>query len=73
MGCGVAKNEIEAVRFYKLATEQGQVDAQFSLGVCYADGTGVTKDEQEVVSLYKLAADQEHKPATEKLFQITQK
>jgi hypothetical protein len=32
--------------------------AQFSLGVCYADGTGVDQDRVEAVRLYRLAANQ---------------
>ena len=30
---------------FRLAAEQGDVDAQFSLGVMYADGSGVQQDE----------------------------
>ena len=59
-GTGVAKDEREAVRLYRLAADQGDAHAQFNLGRCYANGTGVAKDERESVRLYRLAADQGH-------------
>ena len=38
--------------------EQGDVDAQFTLGVMYAIGQGVLQDDAEAVRWYRLAADQ---------------
>ena len=38
--------------------EQGDADAQFNLGVMYANGEGVLKDEAEAVRWYRLSADQ---------------
>ncbi len=35
---------MEAVRWYRLAAEQGYVSAQTNLGVMYATGEGVTQD-----------------------------
>ena len=52
------KNETEAVRYYKLSADQGNVDAQFNLAVCYATGSGVDKNETEALKYYQLAADQ---------------
>src|SRR4029453_4247327 len=46
---GVAKDEAEAVKWFRKAAEQNVADAQFSLGVCYANGRGVTKDDAESV------------------------
>ncbi len=43
--------------FKKLA-EQGDADAQFDLGVMYADGQGVPKDEQQAGAWYRKAAEQ---------------
>ena len=34
-GNGVVKDEVEAVRYYKMAADQGHVDAQFMLGEEY--------------------------------------
>ena len=43
-GDGVDKNMTEAVRYYRLAADQGYADAQYKLGVCYFSGDGVKKD-----------------------------
>ena len=56
-GRGVAKDEREAARLYKLAADQGNAYAQGNLGRMYEDGRGVAKDEWEAARLYKLAAD----------------
>ena len=41
-----------------LAADQGFAEAQFKLGIMYAEGRGVLKDEAEAVRWYRLAADQ---------------
>ena len=38
--------------------EQGDADAQYNLGVMYANGEGVPQDDAEAVRWYRLAADQ---------------
>ena len=43
-GKGVSKNYKEAVRLYRIAAKKGYVDAQYYLGLMYADGTGVEQD-----------------------------
>src|SRR6266403_2267567 len=55
---GVAKDEAEAVKWFRKAAEQNVADAQFSLGVCYANGRGVTKDDAEGVKWFRKAAEQ---------------
>lgn len=55
---GVAEDQREAARLYKVAADLGHARGQYSLAVCYAGGEGVAKDEREAVRLYKLAADQ---------------
>jgi TPR repeat protein len=57
-GSGVAQDEAEAVRLFRLAADQGNANAQCNLGMCYEDGSCVAKDEAEAVRLYRLAADQ---------------
>ena len=42
----------------RLAADQGDTDAQFYLGLMYADGRGVPQDHGEAVRWYRLAADQ---------------
>jgi TPR repeat protein len=55
---GVAKDEAEAVKWFRKAAEQNVADAQFSLGVCYANDRGVTKDDAEAVKWFRKAAEQ---------------
>ena len=43
-GVGVLKDDAEAARWYRMATEQGHASAQFSLGLRYSSGRGVLKD-----------------------------
>ena len=57
-GYGVAKDEREAVKWYRKAAEQGQARAQCNLGRMYANGRGVPKDDYEAVKWYRKAADQ---------------
>ena len=55
---GVAKDQAEAVKWYRKAAEQNLARAQYNLGVCYADGEGVAKDQVEAVKWYRKAAEQ---------------
>ena len=50
-----------------MAAEQGNSDAQFNLGLIYANGRGVPKDDAEVVKWYRLAAEQGHADAQNSL------
>ena len=56
LGQGVAKDEVEAVKWYRKAAEQGIAMAQINLGVRYANGTGVAKDQVEAYAWFNLAA-----------------
>jgi TPR repeat protein len=57
-GQEVAKNLVEAVKWYRLAAEQGYGPAQANLGYCYDTGSGVEIDHVEAVKWYQLAAVQ---------------
>jgi TPR repeat protein len=57
---GVAKDPVEAVKWYHKAAEQGLAGAQFSLGLCFMNGDGVAKDPVEAVKWYHMAAEQGH-------------
>jgi len=59
-GDGVAKDKVEAVKWYRKAAEQNFAMAQFSLGFCYANGVGGVKDKVEAVKWYRKAANQNH-------------
>ena len=48
----------EAVRWYRLAAEQGLASAQHNLGFMYANGTGVPQDDAEAARWVRLAAEQ---------------
>ncbi len=55
-GQGVAKDEVEAVKWYRKAADQGNARAQYTLGMCYRDGEGVAKDEVEAYALLNISA-----------------
>ena len=57
MGQGVPQDSVEAVRWWRLAAEQGQVDAQFLIGSMYY---GVPQDYPEAARWFHLAAAQGH-------------
>ena len=57
-GYGVAKDYVEAVKWYHKAAEQGYASAQSNLGFMYRNGYGVTKDDVEAVKWYRKAAEQ---------------
>src|SRR3990167_6308014 len=57
-GCGITQNDVEAVRFYGLAADQGHANAQNNLAWMYQEGLCVTQNDVEAVRFYGLAADQ---------------
>ena len=59
--CG-SKSFAQASKYYK-AANQGDVTAQYNLGVCYHNGNGVAKDYAKAVYWYSKAANQGHASA----------
>jgi hypothetical protein len=57
-GDGVPKNDAEAVRWFRLAAEQGYAIAQNNLGRMYRNGDGVPENDAEAVKWFRLAAEQ---------------
>src|SRR5664279_3654918 len=55
---GVVKDEVQAVNWFRNATEQNYAPAQYNLGGCYDRGEGVAKDYVEAVEWYRKAAEQ---------------
>ncbi|MBI0415490.1 MAG: sel1 repeat family protein [Nitrosospira sp.] len=51
------KNYQEAMKWFHLASLQGDADAQVWLGVMYDQGQGVIQDYQEAIKWYRLAAE----------------
>jgi TPR repeat protein len=54
----VAKDPVEAVKWYRKAAEQNYADAQLNLGRCYVQGEGVAEDLVEAYKWLLLAARQ---------------
>ena len=57
-GEGVAKDYVQAAKWYRKAAGQDYALAQLGLGFCYATGQGVTKDAVEAAKWYRRAAEQ---------------
>lgn len=57
-GRGVIENDVEAVKWYRFAADQGFEFAQCDLGVMYLNGSGVIQSPVEAVKWYSLAASQ---------------
>ena len=56
-GNGVARDEAEAIRWYRLAAAAGEGRAYLMLGNAYRDGKGVAKDEVESYVCYVFSGD----------------
>ena len=52
----VDKDEVQAVRWLRMAAEQGDHSSQRALGECYLSGTGVKRDEVEAYAWLRQAA-----------------
>jgi uncharacterized protein len=62
-GRGVAKNDAEAAKWFRIGADQGYAPAENNLGFMYAEGRGVKKDPVQAVIWFKKAADQNYAPA----------
>jgi TPR repeat protein len=56
-GRGVAKDEVEAVRWFRNAADVGDPGGMAILGYAYENGKGVLKDQAQGVLWYRKAAD----------------
>jgi hypothetical protein len=56
-GDGVPQDEIEAVRWWLMAAEEGDPRALYALGVAYLNGRGVAKDVKEAARWYMMSAE----------------
>jgi hypothetical protein len=48
----------EAVKWFYLCAEQGDVDTQYNLGLRFANGRGIPQDYNEAIRIWRLAAEQ---------------
>ena len=71
-GRGVPQDYAEALRWYRLATEQGSREAQTNLGLMYAKGEGVPVDYIQAHAWFLLADSDQLKNLTAKLLTETQ-
>ena len=58
-GHGIPQDTQEALKWFRLAAEQGHAQTQFMLGRMYHGGQGVPQDYSEAVKWYRKAAEQE--------------
>jgi TPR repeat protein len=66
-GAGVTSDEAVARQWYRRAAEQGEADAQFTLGNLYYGGLGVPQDYAEAAKWFRQAADRGHARAQHQL------
>ena len=71
-GDGVAKDMVEAAKWYHEAAKQYHAKSEFALGECYANGNGVEKDMEEAIKWYRVAARHMEPRAIERLAQLGQ-
>ncbi len=69
-GTGVPKDDVEAVKWFRKAAEQGEAPAQWNLGVMYTFGKGVPEDYVEACAWLSIAATNGHEGAKEFLPQV---
>jgi TPR repeat protein len=56
-GRGVVQDDVEAVKWFRKAAEQGYPAAQDNLGWMYKNGRGVVQDDVEAVKWFRKAAE----------------
>ena len=60
---GIPEDPAEAMHWFRMAADQGHVDAEYILGIMYANAYGVTEDDAEAARWFRMAADQGHASA----------
>lgn len=62
-GRGTAKDEAEAVKWFRQAAEQGHAVGQADLALMYVNGQGTAKDVAEALKWFRKAAEQGYAPS----------
>ena len=70
-GRGVPTDYTEAVKWYRMAADQGLAVAQNNLGAMYELGRGVPKDEVAALRWYTKAADQGDQSAKDNMKRLS--
>ncbi len=53
-----AQDYKDAMKWYRLAAEQGMAEAEYAIAVLYNEGKGVPQDEEEAVTWFRKSAEQ---------------
>jgi TPR repeat protein len=69
---GRGQNDSEAVRWFRIAADQGYAPAENNLGFMYAEGRGVVRDDKKAVEWYRRAAERGYPPAQTSLAMMVQ-
>jgi TPR repeat protein len=64
---GVPQSDIEAVKWYRAAAENGASDALYAMGQFYMFGRGVDRDPSIATSWWQKAAEKGYPPALHNL------
>jgi TPR repeat protein len=62
-----AEQDAEAMRYYRLAADQGDPAGEYGVATLYAAGEGVEKDDAEALRWFSMAAEKGHGPAIDVL------
>ena len=71
-GKSVVKDEMVAYSCYKIAAEHGNADAQYKVGLFFAEGKGIYADEKQALYFWELAAKSGHAKARQELERNTE-
>ena len=66
-GQGTAPDFKEALKWFHLAADQGDAQAEYSIGDLYDQGQGVPHDDKEALKWYRMAAEKGFAPAQHNL------
>ena len=69
-GQGVEKNYSKAIKYFRLAAEQGDPLGMFNLGVMYYKGKGVYQDIEEALRWFERSAECGNEAAIDVLKEI---
>lgn len=64
---GLSHDETQAAALYERAAATGDVEATYTLAMCYATGSGVAKSPEKAIDHYRAAAAQGHLEAQKSL------
>jgi hypothetical protein len=58
-----AKDDVAAMKWFRIAADKGYAPAENNLGFLYAEGRGAPRNDSEAVRWYRRAADRKYPPA----------